>query len=187
MFEAVRGRIVGADAFETEPSGAAGLAVLVKAHPTLQGELVDFLDALPRDRLGPWVCGGWKGVLGRRCRPADSIACSRRGAGKAEVMLKAAANGVLRTRRGRTLMGTSSSAKAAAPRSFQAGLATMARRRPRGVRHLTPAKRQTALPPMAPRLRLRPRRLSDLPSRRLPTPRGSRLPAIISRVSQARR
>jgi hypothetical protein len=63
IFEAVRGRIVGGDSFDTEPSGAAGLAILVKAHPTLQGNLVDLLDALPRDRLGPWVCSGWEGVL----------------------------------------------------------------------------------------------------------------------------
>ena len=59
----MRGRIVGGDSFDTEPAGAAGLAVLVKAHPTLQGNLVDFLEALPRDRLGPWACSGWEGVL----------------------------------------------------------------------------------------------------------------------------
>jgi predicted KAP-like P-loop ATPase len=63
VFEAVRGRIVGSDSFETEPPGAVGLAVLVKAHPALQGGLLDFLEALPRDRLGPWACRGWEGVL----------------------------------------------------------------------------------------------------------------------------
>lgn len=100
VFEAVRGRIVGADAFETEPSGAAGLAVLIKAHPTLQGELVDFLDALPRDRLGPWVCGGWEGVLkdGDAVQRFDRLLQTWGSEGGA--MLKAAANGVLRTRQG---------------------------------------------------------------------------------------
>jgi predicted KAP-like P-loop ATPase len=63
VFEAVRGRIVGGDSFDTEPPGTAGLAVLVKAHPPLQGNLLDFLEALPRDRLGPWACSGWEGVL----------------------------------------------------------------------------------------------------------------------------
>jgi hypothetical protein len=100
VFEAVRGRVVGSDSFETEPAGAAGLAVLVKAHPTLQGGLVDFLDALPRDRLGPWVCGGWEGVL----KDSDATqrfdrllqAWGREGG----AMLKAAATGVLRTRQG---------------------------------------------------------------------------------------
>jgi hypothetical protein len=63
VFEAVRGRIIGGDTFETEPSGAAGLSVLVKMHPSLQGDLLDFLGALPRARLGPWVCNGWEGVI----------------------------------------------------------------------------------------------------------------------------
>ncbi|CAL8974080.1 hypothetical protein RHODGE_RHODGE_00967 [Rhodoplanes serenus] len=100
VFEAVRGRIVGGDSFDTEPPGTAGLAILVKAHPTLQGNLVDFLDALPRDRLGPWVCSGWEGVL------KDPDAAQRfdrllQAWGKdGGAMLKAAATGVLRTRQG---------------------------------------------------------------------------------------
>lgn len=63
VFEAVRGRIMAGGNFDKEPVGVAGLTVLVKAHPTLQGSLVDFLEALPRDRLGPWACNGWSGVL----------------------------------------------------------------------------------------------------------------------------
>ncbi|PYE30649.1 putative KAP-like P-loop ATPase [Rhizobium sp. PP-WC-1G-195] len=100
VFEAVRGRIVGAGAFDTEPAGAAGLAVLIKAHPTLQGQLIDFLDALPRDRLGPWVCGGWEGVIkdGEAVQRYDRLlqAWGKDGG----LMLKTAANGVLRTRQG---------------------------------------------------------------------------------------
>ena len=92
--------IVGADAFETEPPGAAGLAVLIKAHPTLQGELIDFLDALPRDRLGPWVCSGWEGVLkdGDAVQRFDRLLQTWGKEGGP--MLKVAANGVLRTRQG---------------------------------------------------------------------------------------
>jgi predicted KAP-like P-loop ATPase len=63
VFDAVRGRIIGGDTFDTEPAGAAGLAVLVRAHPSLQGSLLDFLGGLPRDRVGPWVCSGWEGVI----------------------------------------------------------------------------------------------------------------------------
>ena len=63
VFEVVRGRIVGGDKFDTEPPGVVGLSLLVKAHPTLQGSLIDFLDALPRARVGPWVCSGWEGAL----------------------------------------------------------------------------------------------------------------------------
>jgi len=100
IFEAVRGRIVGSDNLDTEPAGAAGLTVLVKAHPSLQGGLVDFLEALPRARLGPWVCSGWEGVLkdpevGQRFERVLQ-SWSREGS----PMLKVAAGGVLRTRQG---------------------------------------------------------------------------------------
>ncbi len=63
VLDLVRGRIVGGDTFETEPAGAAGIAVLVKAQPALQGNLLDFLEGLPRNRLGPWACSGWEGVI----------------------------------------------------------------------------------------------------------------------------
>lgn len=100
VFEAVRGRIVGGGSFDTEPSGAAGLVVLVKAHPTLQGNLVDFLESLPRYRLGPWVCSGWEGVI------KDAVTTQRfdnllqTWSKEGNTMLKAAAMGVLRTRQG---------------------------------------------------------------------------------------
>jgi predicted KAP-like P-loop ATPase len=100
VFEAVRGRIVGGDSFDVEPPGAAGLGVLVKAHPALQGELVDFLEALPHGRLGPWVCSGWEGVL-------KDVDANRRfdrllqaWANDGKPMLQAAAEGVFRTRQG---------------------------------------------------------------------------------------
>lgn len=100
IFEAVRGRIVGGDSFDTEPSGAAGLAVLVKAHPILQGNLVDFLEALPRERLGPWVCKGWEGVI----KDADATQRFNRllevWGKEGGQILKTAATGVLRARRG---------------------------------------------------------------------------------------
>jgi predicted KAP-like P-loop ATPase len=102
VFEAVRGRIVGGDSFEIAPPGVDGLAVLVKAHPTLQGSLIDFLESLPRERLGPWVCKGWEAAL----KDQDSaqrfdqllLAWSKDG-GK---VLKVAATGVLRTRQERS-------------------------------------------------------------------------------------
>lgn len=100
IFEAVRGRIVGGDSFDVEPPGAAGLVVLVKAHPSLQGNLVDFLETLPRDRLGPWACNGWESVL----KDGDSMQRFERllqAWGKeGDVMLKAAANAVIKTRQG---------------------------------------------------------------------------------------
>jgi len=63
LFEAVRTRIMGGDTFETQPDGIEGLKVLVKAHPSLQGRLLDFLLALPSNRSGPWVLQGWRGLF----------------------------------------------------------------------------------------------------------------------------
>jgi hypothetical protein len=99
VFEAVRGRIIGTDTFDSEPAGVAGLTVLVKAHPTLQGNLLDFLEALPCARLGAWACSGWEGVikdpdLGRRFDQLLEI-WSKDGS----QFLKATASTALRTRK----------------------------------------------------------------------------------------
>ena len=100
VFEAVRGRIVGGDSFETEPAGVEGLVVLVKAHPTLQGSLIDFLEALPRERLGPWVCSGWEGVLKNQESALRFDHLLQIWSKEGSQMLKASAPGVLRTRQG---------------------------------------------------------------------------------------
>jgi predicted KAP-like P-loop ATPase len=63
LFEAVRAKIVSGDSFDTQPAGVDGMVVLVRAQPSLQGSLVDFLQALPTGRCGPWVVSGWHGVL----------------------------------------------------------------------------------------------------------------------------
>lgn len=63
VLDLVRARIVAGDTFDTEPAGTAGLAVLVRAQPALQGNLLDFLEGLPRQRLGAWACSGWEGVI----------------------------------------------------------------------------------------------------------------------------
>ncbi|MDP1773941.1 MAG: Qat anti-phage system ATPase QatA [Methylobacter sp.] len=70
LFEAVRTKIMSGDNFDTQPVGVDGLAVLVKAQPSLQGKLLDFLDALPVSRCGPWVVGGWHSAL----KDTDAIA-----------------------------------------------------------------------------------------------------------------
>jgi predicted KAP-like P-loop ATPase len=63
VFEALRGRIMGEDSLLTIPPGVDGLAVLVKAHPALQTNLLDFLGALPSERCGAWPVSGWQGVI----------------------------------------------------------------------------------------------------------------------------
>lgn len=70
LFEAVRAKIMSGDSFETQPAGIEGMVVLVKAQPSLQGRLLDFLNALPSTRCGPWVVGGWQSVF----KDADAIA-----------------------------------------------------------------------------------------------------------------
>lgn len=101
LFEAVRTKVMSGDVFETLPPGINGLVVLVKAHPILQGKLLDFLEALPRSRCGPWVVGGWQGAL------IDSAATARfdrllQAWAKVEnnQMLKAAAEGTSKTQKG---------------------------------------------------------------------------------------
>ncbi|WP_020179960.1 Qat anti-phage system ATPase QatA [Methylopila sp. M107] len=100
VFEAVRGRIAGGGSFDVEPPGAAGIAILVKAQPALQGSLLDFLEALPASKLGPWACTGWGGVL----KEADAgQRFDRLLAGWAKdggAMLKTTAASTLRTRQG---------------------------------------------------------------------------------------
>lgn len=63
VFEAVRSKIMGTGAFDTRPAGTDGLLVLVKAQPALQGRLMDFLEALPSGKCGPWVVSGWQQVV----------------------------------------------------------------------------------------------------------------------------
>lgn len=99
IFEALRGRIVGGDSFDTEPPGVAGLSVLVRAHPALQGNLLDLLEALPGDRCGPWVTSGWEAII----KDANAIArfdkLLERWSGSKSPVLKATASTALRTRK----------------------------------------------------------------------------------------
>ena len=101
LFEAVRTKVMSGDVFETQPSGINGLVILVKAHPILQGRLLDFLEALPRSRCGPWIVGGWQGAL------IDTAATARfdkllQAWAKVEnnPMLKVAAEGTSKTQKG---------------------------------------------------------------------------------------
>lgn len=63
VFEAVRSKIMSTGAFDTRPAGVEGLVVLVKAQPGLQTHLMDFLEALPSGKCGPWAVSGWQGVI----------------------------------------------------------------------------------------------------------------------------
>lgn len=101
LFEAVRTKIMSGDNFDTQPLGVDGMAVLVKAQPSLQGKLLDFLDALPVSRCGPWVVGGWQSVL----KDTDAITKYNKlldgwSNSTNNPMLKLAAEGASKTRKG---------------------------------------------------------------------------------------
>ncbi|MDD2732644.1 MAG: P-loop NTPase fold protein [Desulfuromonadaceae bacterium] len=63
LFEAIRTKIMSGDTFDIQPPGIDGMVVLVKAQPSLQSKLLDFIHALPSERCGPWIVGGWQSVL----------------------------------------------------------------------------------------------------------------------------
>jgi len=101
VFEELRGRVMGSDAFETSPPGVDGIAVLVRAHSTLQPNLLDLLEALPADRCGPWPASGWEGVI----KETESVARFERllqtWSTSKGAFLKTTAAAALRTRRDR--------------------------------------------------------------------------------------
>lgn len=101
LFEAVRTKVMSGDSFGTQPPGVDGMIVLVKAQPSLQGRLVDFLEAIPAERCGPWVLAGWKGAfkdvdaMERFDRLVDSWSKVAK-----DPMLKVAAESAIKTRKG---------------------------------------------------------------------------------------
>jgi len=63
LFDAVRGRLINSTNFAKQPPGIDGLAILVRSHPELQDNLVDFLEGLDASKLGPWVVKGWGSAI----------------------------------------------------------------------------------------------------------------------------
>jgi predicted KAP-like P-loop ATPase len=99
VFEVIRARIIGSDSFDKEPPGAAGLAVLVKAQPVLQSNLLDLLENLPRTKVGTWVCAGWDSAI-KDAEVVKRFDLLLESWGQGENrFLKAAAAGVLKTRK----------------------------------------------------------------------------------------
>jgi hypothetical protein len=63
LFDVVRDRVLEAEDKMIAPAGIAGLTVLTKVHPPCQRRLLEMLEDLPVDGLGPWVVRGWDDVL----------------------------------------------------------------------------------------------------------------------------
>jgi predicted KAP-like P-loop ATPase len=102
VFEMLRGRIVSNGTFDKEPPGIPGLTILVKAQPTLQSDLLSFLESLPREKLGPWAISGW----GEAIKDSDIISRFDQllrdwsASTTTSPLLKAAVNNTLRMRPG---------------------------------------------------------------------------------------
>lgn len=101
LFEAIRTKIMSGAVFDTQPPGVDGMIVLVRAQPSLQGRLLDFLQALPVDRCGPWVLAGWQGIF-KDLDKQTRLDLLIEGWSKVtnNPMLKAAADAVIKTPKG---------------------------------------------------------------------------------------
>jgi hypothetical protein len=63
LFDVVRDRVLEAEDKMVSPPGIPGLTVLAKVHLPCQRRLIEMLEDLPVDGLGPWVVRGWSDVL----------------------------------------------------------------------------------------------------------------------------
>jgi predicted KAP-like P-loop ATPase len=63
IFEQLRTSILSKDSYFTKPTGIDGMVALVSAHSHLEGDLLDFLDALPVAKTGAWAAGGWDSCI----------------------------------------------------------------------------------------------------------------------------
>lgn len=61
-FEIISGNISSSD-LSQEPAGFAGIKVLVELHPDLRTQLVDFVSALPYDKVDTWIITGWEAAI----------------------------------------------------------------------------------------------------------------------------
>jgi hypothetical protein len=95
-FEQIRSNIIENDEFKTQPAGIAGISVLVKAHPTLQVYLMDFLESLSEEKLGPWIVSGWNDIIKEPGSADRYNKLLQRWASGTNPNLQAAANAVLK-------------------------------------------------------------------------------------------
>jgi predicted KAP-like P-loop ATPase len=102
LFEVVRARVLSGGSFKTEPPGVAGLTALVRAQPGLQTVLIDFLEALPRNVIGPWVVQGWNVVFTDQAAKTRFQSLLKAWSEVSDNQpLRAAASGVLRIPKGK--------------------------------------------------------------------------------------
>lgn len=100
VFDALKTRIETAGSLEIEPAGVAGIVVLVQAFPVLQTNLLEMLESLPPDRLGPWASSGWERVIKDAATSPRFRTLLQSWSESGSQMLKAAARNALRVPKG---------------------------------------------------------------------------------------
>lgn len=102
VFEHLRARVMSSGAWDAQPAGIDGMVVLVSAHSGLEGSLLDFLESLPTQHLGPWAVAGWGAAIKDQANGTRLDALLGKWSGvSGNTALKAAAEGALATRKKR--------------------------------------------------------------------------------------
>lgn len=97
VFEEVRSRIMRKATFDTQPAGIDGLIALVGAHPNLENNLINFIEALPFEKLGAWAVSGWGSVIKSEAPKGRLSLQMEKWAASDNQMLKIAAGSTLKT------------------------------------------------------------------------------------------
>lgn len=101
VFDAIRGRILQADSFTTEPKGVQGLISLVEAHPSLQRRLLDLIQELQVGKLGAWAAVNWGTCLSDSVVVADFHGVLKSWVEQVDnKVLQSAAQGVIKMKKG---------------------------------------------------------------------------------------
>lgn len=101
VFDAIRGRILQADGFATEPKGVQGLISLVEAHPSLQRRLLNLIQELQVGKLGAWAAVSWGTCLSDSAVVADFHGVLKSWMEQAgNKVLQSAAQGVIKMKKG---------------------------------------------------------------------------------------
>ncbi|HTQ09779.1 MAG TPA: Qat anti-phage system ATPase QatA [Fimbriimonadaceae bacterium] len=84
---------------KTKPAGIDGIRGLLKVHPSLQPDVIGFLQLLPADGLGPWAISGWGSLLNSEKAAFEAVLTAWSGS---------TTNTMLATAAGQTLKATGS-------------------------------------------------------------------------------
>lgn len=67
VFDVVVQKIMERGQFDTKPKGTDGLIILAQNKPELCKSLINFIDAIPVDKVGVWILHGWDRAIPKDC------------------------------------------------------------------------------------------------------------------------